>query len=137
MNVEALLDDVEHWLENNGTISGVPFSEHGLLERLRDHRPKEKRAGNKNGMDMIPEMTDAYGKHWKQPDRQMIFFRDGQAHVSAEDNKLLSSYDSSMPSGVYPGKMWKRTNGATTYLCWYGEEKDGKCSIHYVPMMVS
>jgi hypothetical protein len=44
MNDAMLLDEVEQWLETHGTISGVPFSEHGLLERLREHRALAKQA---------------------------------------------------------------------------------------------
>lgn len=126
MNDTALLDEVEEYL-NTGTIKGVPFSDHGVLERLRDYRPaKETKEGNRrNGVDVIPEMTDPLGRHWDQPDRQFLFFvgtgEEEVVHIGQKEFDQLAVYDTSMPSGVYPGKMWKRTNGDTTWLVWYGE----------------
>lgn len=138
MNDALLLDEVEQWLETHGTIKGTPFSEHGLLERLREMRPK-KTPERANGMDVIPEMTDPRGKHWTQPDRQMIFIRGGVAHMTKQDFSKLSQYDTSMPSGVYPGKMWKRLEKDKFYLVWYEDkpESNGKlCNIKYLPIQV-
>jgi hypothetical protein len=90
-----------------------------------------------NGKDVIPEMTDPLGAYWEQPDRQMIFIRDGKALLDPQDFKKLSSYDTSLPSGVYPGKMWKRTNAGVSYLCWFGEDKGGHCSINHLPIEVA
>jgi hypothetical protein len=59
----------------------------------------------------------------------------------------LPEYSSSMPSGVYPGKCWKRCEGRklgpgenpwaikppfTWYLVWYGIHEDPKrCTIEH------
>lgn len=141
---EELLDEVEEYLKGHGTIHGVQFSEAGYLHRVKAMREEIKRqagiegtAKPMNGKDVIPEMDDPLGKHWVQPDRQYIFIRDGKAHLCAMDFKRLASYDSSFPSGVYPGKMWKRTNAGVSYLCWYGEDKGGKCTINHMPIAVA
>lgn len=69
----------------------------------------------------IPKMTDPLGRHWKQPkdlrDRVGLFFE--HVTISEEDFYALSNYESSKPSGVYPGKVWRRNN----MLCWYGPTK--------------
>jgi hypothetical protein len=145
MNNEKLLDEIEQWLGNHHSIQGHPFSEESLLERIRNVRADIKRksaiegtAKPMNGVDVIPEMTDPLGKHWAQPDRQMIFIRDGKAHMCAEDFRTLKQYDTSFPSGVYPGKMWKRINSGVAYLCWYGEENaDRQCPINHLVIEVA
>lgn len=144
MTNDKLLDQVEQWLGNHHTIEGHPFSEESLLQHIRNVRADVKRkeaiagtAKPMNGMDVIPEMIDPLGKHWDQPDRQYIFIRDGKAHVCPQDFQKLASYDRSLPSSVYPGKMWKRTNSGVSYLCWYGEEKGGECSINSMPIEVA
>lgn len=141
---DKLLDQIETWLGNHHTIEGHPFSEESLLQHIRNVRADVKRkeaidgtAKPMNGVDIIPEMTDPLGKHWSQPDRQMIFIRDGKALLDPQDFKKLSSYDTSIPSGVYPGKMWKRNQAGQHLLCWYGEEKDGNCPIYHMPIEVA
>jgi hypothetical protein len=145
MNQDQLLDEVEEFLKTHGLVKGVQFSEAGYLHRVRAMREEIRRqdavagtAKPMNGKDVIPEMTDPLGKHWSQPDRQYIFIRDGKAHLCAEDFRKLSQYDTTFPSGVYPGKMWKRINGGVAYLCWYGEyTADGKCPIHHMMIEVA
>ncbi|WP_244832372.1 hypothetical protein [Caballeronia sp. TF1N1] len=143
MNDAALLDEVEEYLEK-GTVQGVPFSEHGLLERLRDIRPKKEKTlkVHMNGVAVIPVMTDSLGKRWRQPSREQITFvgRGGQreARMPEAAANALSSYDSSYPSGVYEGKMWKRCNGGDSYLCWYDKsDKPNSCSIQYAKLVIT
>ena len=59
----------------------------------------------------------------------MIHVLNGNAIMSKQDFSLLKSYDSSFPSGVYPGKMWKRFNCGINWLCWYSDMKDGGCEV--------
>ncbi len=69
----------------------------------------------------LPRMTDPMGRHWRQPkglrDRVKIF--ETHAVINESDWQELSRYDSTMPSGVYAGKVW-RCRG---YLCWYGKPR--------------
>jgi hypothetical protein len=71
----------------------------------------------------IPKMTDPLGRHWKQPrglhSRVELYF--SHAYISEKDWNALPRYESSTPSGVYPGKVWRRGK----YLCWYGPEQQG------------
>lgn len=142
MNDTALLDEVEQYLET-GTIQGVPFSNHGLLERLRDFRPAKAKTLriHMNGVAVVPAITDPLGSHWRQPNREWITFtghgKERRAHMSEAAFKMLASYDTSYPSGVYEGKMWKRTNGGTSWLCWYGKsDKPDSCSIQVAEIVI-
>jgi len=52
------------------------------------------------------------------------------------DLQKLASYDTSMPSGVYEGKMWQRKEsvhvGGRHMLVWYGpSELVGQCGIYF------
>ena len=95
-------------------------------------------------MSPIPPITDPLGRHWEQPDRSLISIDDEFARMSFATFKDLPEYSASKPTGVYPGKMWKRHDGAHDYaflrsggkpewlLCWYGESEKGPgwCSNH-------
>lgn len=80
----------------------------------------------------IPAMTNALGRHWRQPHRSAIEVDDTHALMDEATFKALSEYSTSMPSGVYPGKMWKCNQRGTDnwWLCWYGvvEGRDDVCS---------
>lgn len=144
MNNEKLLDEIEQWLGHHHTTQGHAFSEESLLERIRNVRVDIKRksaiegtAKSMNAIDIIPPMIDPLGKHWKQPLPQFIFIRDGKAHMDAADFRKLSEYNTSIPTGVYPGKMWKRRQGDQYLLCWFGEEQKGNCEICFMPIEVA
>lgn len=89
---------------------------------------------------MIPAMTDPLGRHWRQPAIEQISLDDTHALMNESTFQQLSDYSSSYPSGVYPGKMWRRHDGLFDrscpadrrrwLLCWYGEDIGGKCFIH-------
>lgn len=68
----------------------------------------------------LPKITDPLGKHWNQPaglrDRVGLYFN--HATISEDDWGKLSRYESSIPSGVYAGKVWRRGN----LLCWFGRD---------------
>lgn len=98
----------------------------------------------------IPPITDPMGTHWEQPPREEILIDDTHAIMSASAFKALHEYSASMPSGVYPGKMWKRHNGIYDAdflrrggapewkLGWYGlsEKGEGFCSIHFRTILI-
>jgi hypothetical protein len=88
---------------------------------------------------MIPEITNEMGRNWSQPSTSKILVDDTHALMDEATFKELAEYSSSIPSGVYDGKMWKRHDGiydkkATTHtwmLMWYGPSVDPeKCSIN-------
>ena len=88
---------------------------------------------------MIPAMTDPLGAHWRQPPRESIEVDDTHALMTAATFRQLPEYSSTVPTGVYPGKMWRRHDGVHSrdrgvppiwLLCWFGEVSDGQCRIH-------
>lgn len=94
-------------------------------------------------MTAIPPMTDPMGRNWDQPSPDLIEVDDVHALMTPATLKALLEYSSSIPSGVYEGKMWKRHDGVYDavflrnggkpkwLLCWYGPSADPeKCSIN-------
>lgn len=75
----------------------------------------------------LPAMTDPLGRHWNQPanlrERIGVYFN----HVTIDeyDWRRLSKYETTNPSGVYPGKAWRSGH----WLCWYGPERNGFCRL--------
>lgn len=83
----------------------------------------------------IPEMTDPLGRHWLQPKREELVIDETHALMSMSAFARLSDYSRTNPSGVYPGKMWRRQVTHANHalpcgvivpkggwiLCWYGE----------------
>lgn len=89
----------------------------------------------------IPEMVHPLGKAWSQPDRSKIKFSFGVAWVDQKTFDQLAEYSSSLPSGVYEGKMWRRkyvVNGFTkNLLCWYDKsDKPDQCSIKKIDLII-
>ena len=93
-------------------------------------------------ISIIPVMDHPLSKHWSQPNRNLIEIDDTHASMSQSTFESLKEYSCSDPSGVYPGKMWKRNNGVYDpqflagggkpywCLCWYdvSEKGDDWCS---------
>jgi hypothetical protein len=69
----------------------------------------------------LPYIRDPLGRYWRQPaglrDRVRIYA--DHATLSAEDWAALPRYDTSIPSGYYAGKAWRRG----PLLCWFGRDK--------------
>lgn len=94
---------------------------------------------------MIPAMTDPMGRHWRQPDPSAILLDYTHALMTSAVFKQLPEYSGSVPSGVYPGKMWRRHDGifdrnATCrrwLLCWFDEEKNGRCEIVFREVLLA
>ncbi len=94
--------------------------------------------------DHIPPITDPMGRNWDQPAPKEILLDATHALMTRASFERLAEYSASVPSGVYPGKMWKRHDGAFDHafrsrggqpvwmLCWYGlsEKGPGYCSIN-------
>lgn len=65
-------------------------------------------------------MTDPLGRHWEQPTRDQIQIDDTHALMEKDAFWALHNYSTTMPTGVYPGKMWRAFRGGTWWLRWYG-----------------
>lgn len=81
---------------------------------------------------MIPAMTDPLGKYWDQPhDIRNVVMDDVYAILTPRQFNELAEYSATMPTGVYPGKCWKRVQKDSSFLVWYGECEDPKlCTIN-------
>jgi hypothetical protein len=96
---------------------------------------------------VIPPITDPMGKYWNQPDRRRILVDDTHAIMSQRDFDALHEYSCSTPTGVYPGKMWKRNNNAYTtprqqpewWLVWFGFSDKGPqwCSNNFRRILIA
>lgn len=85
-----------------------------------------------SAINVIPPMTHPLGRHWEQPSKNQIDIDGVHATMSKKSFDLLREYSSTLPSGVYEGKMWKCCNKNAWLLCWYDVANDGdpnKCSI--------
>lgn len=82
----------------------------------------------------LPAMTDPLGAHWRQPRglRDRVGLYGTHAAISESDWYSLPHYGNSMPSGVYPGKAWRRGN----LLCWYGPERNGRCEVGFLRALI-
>ena len=104
-------------------MSGLFFIHHSLVENAA----------------MIPLMNHPLARYWDQPAREAIELDDKFAWMSLATFNELREYSCSYPSGVYPGKMWRRHEGLYEFgcpvsrrrwlLCWYGEVANGQCEI--------
>lgn len=97
---------------------------------------------NMNQENQIPPMTDPRGKHWPQPAGERVLVDDSHALMTKSDFDSLPDYSCTIPTGVYPGKMWRRLNGLFDplsrpedlhwCLCWYGMSEDPEqCSVNF------
>ncbi|WP_175785284.1 hypothetical protein [Burkholderia ambifaria] len=73
---------------------------------------------------MIPRITDPLGSHWRQPARDDVLVDDEHAVMSGATYRQLAEYSSTMPSGVYPGELWRAVYGDRPYLRWFGNVDD-------------
>ena len=70
----------------------------------------------------LPHMTNPLGRHWRQPTglRDRVRIYETHATIDERDWLALPRYESSMPTGTYTGKVWRRG----PWLVWYGREYD-------------
>lgn len=84
--------------------------------------------------NIIPPMTDPLGKCWRQPSDIREAPMD-DTHVLLRPDQIgeLGEYSASIPTGVYPGKCWKRSDRNAWLLVWFGELPDqpDECSINW------
>lgn len=89
--------------------------------------------------NIIPEMVHELGKCWNQPNPKEFTFReDGAVEMTQKQFKDLGEYSTSLPAGVYEGKMWKKLSTDGIWLLhWYSyHSTPGMCSINYRPIIV-
>lgn len=89
---------------------------------------------------MIPEMTDPLGKHWNQPkDMTSVEMDDKHALLTPLQYEMLHEYSSTIPTGVYPGKCWKRLQSDGWLLAWFEEVPTNPklCSIHFREILIA
>lgn len=89
-------------------------------------------------LEVIPPVTDPMGRNWDQPDRKAILVDETHAIMTQRTFDQLKEYSATFPNGVYPGKMWKRHDGAFDLeflrkggkpewmLVWYGNLPNSK-----------
>lgn len=70
---------------------------------------------------VIPTMPHNYIGLWQQPRYEELYFPDDESVIVSRNvfNKLME-YSTTMPTGVYPGKMWRAEINGVHYLRWYG-----------------
>lgn len=109
------------------------------------------KAGIRMSTHVIPPITDPLGSGWQQPSRESILIDDTHAVMNYSTFKELPEYSASNPTGVYPGKMWRRHDGEfdgeflakggrpVWLLCWFGESKKGAqwCSNNYRKILLA
>ena len=71
-------------------------------------------------MSRIPAMTHELGKHWSQPASEAVLVDDTHAVMDTTAFDQLADYSETLPSGVYPGKMWRAKSHGRWMLRWYG-----------------
>lgn len=83
----------------------------------------------------LPRMVNPLGRHWGQRKNlhERVELFETHATIDEWDWRKLPSYESSVPSGVYAGKAWRRGS----YLCWYGPERNGACRIGHLRALVT
>lgn len=89
-------------------------------------------------MKSIPPITDPLGKHWDQPPVADIALDDSCAMMSTGTFDELVEYSCSIPTGKYPGKMWKASMRGKWFLRWYEADPNDATMllIPWVPIVV-
>lgn len=90
---------------------------------------------------MIPPITDELGAYWQQPPLSDLLVDETHAVMTERTLQALAEYSATIPTGVYPGKMWRRAiySGKTVtgwLLCWYGSSDWLNCSVQHREILV-
>jgi hypothetical protein len=95
---------------------------------------------------VLPALESPYSSSaWQQPSRESILIDKTHALMTGATFEKLAEYSSTMPSGVYPGKLWRRHDGIYDrrcvtprwLLCWYGPVDADKCSIEFREVLIA
>lgn len=91
-----------------------------------------------NPPHVIPNMTHPLSRAWDQPSREKILVDDNSAVMENATFEQLKNYSTSIPSGVYEGKMWRRLIGIDWYLCWYYPgDRPSTCAVDKRKIIIS
>lgn len=89
----------------------------------------------RSALHVIPEIDLDRMHYWRQPPRERIVINDSYAYMSAMTWLSLAAYDETIPTAVYPGKMWRCSpsrgpDAGRHFLLWFGtvEGKPNLCS---------
>ena len=74
-------------------------------------------------MIKLPQMTHPLSRCWDQPPADQVAVYDDIAIMDRSTLAQLNEYSTSIPTGAYEGKLWRRANGEAWLLCWYGPSK--------------
>ncbi len=110
------------WLSKDQFLSTEEMTK--MLNHCCKHHdvPDEEQPSRQVDENVIPPITDPFGESWRQPDRAKILIDRDVAVMSEESFEQLFNYETSVPTGVYVGKMWRRGR----ILCWYDLSDKGK-----------
>jgi hypothetical protein len=79
----------------------------------------------------IPQITDPLGRYWSQPDSATLEMDETHVLMETAIFNRIAEYSTTLPTAVYPGKMWRAHFGDDWYLCWYAKSADPDfCDIH-------
>jgi hypothetical protein len=123
----ALPPKVKNVLSHWGSVYVVDDSPDVVEEWVRSTRPADW------DDNRIPPMTHPLSRGWSQPDTALIAIDATTARMPVAVFRRLMEYSTTMPSGVYEGKMWKAHVPVqssqepqevwTWFLRWYGYSK--------------
>lgn len=87
----------------------------------------------------IPEADSEWVAYWQAPHRNEIEFRGDAAVMDKAAFDKLLNYSSSLPTGVWIGKLWKaRLDDGRWYLRWYSTDprNAANCLINSRPITI-
>lgn len=130
------------------TIAKEPMCLRGMQTKEEHERLRAKtRASVKESSELvdsmirdlnskvIPIMTNPLGKSWRQPGLEKLIFRDDYVLMDKRSFDILHNYETSYPSGVYEGKIWR--SGGT--LMWYDSHETDKnlCTVKSIAIAIT
>ena len=109
-----------------GVITLVVTGDERTMSDLIPNAAESSRSPHCSGA--IPPITDPLGRYWKQPSKDDIAIDETHAMMTRATFDKLHSYNTSTPSGVYPGKMWKAYRFGKWWLRWFGDSGPDMCT---------
>lgn len=83
-------------------------------------------------VQQLPPITHPQGKYWQQPPVDRVLVDELHALMTEADFEQLLEYSTSIPTGSYVGKMWKREQDGEWWLGWMApHETPGRLWIHW------
>lgn len=110
---------------NDKTAVFIRHSDKSVLDALR------AAVGRQDVFLVIPK-AEQIEESWSQPLTSEITIDETHALMSQQTFEQLQEYSTSIPSGVYDGKMWRaqtqRRNRIVWLLRWYDRSDSPMCS---------